>query len=310
MKNKMLAILIACLLLINSTPVFANTNYLVDSENLEEIKAREEYIVDDFNNVLPTGEIKSVESKDIDYEKIIKVYPNMRKILEDNDLDNEKMQKYIKDAKYSYYIPIYDNGKTALATVSERTELTNEAREKFTQEEIDNYELLVGKLVVKSVGVYSEIVDYKGEIEKTLIDNNIENATVYFVGALSNRIGLAAVICTDNPADTQIKILKQFESKVEENDSVTFDDNKLYTFYELKTITEREKKDILNSSEEYIGYGDSAPTSLTSATDNNKIIIASSVSGVAVLAIVVAAICIVKKKKAAKVLGENDIKGC
>ena len=234
----------------------------------------------------------------------------MRKILEDNDLDNEKMQKYIKDAKYSYYIPIYDNGKTALATVSERTELTNEAREKFTQEEIDNYELLVGKLVVKSVGVYSEIVDYKGEIEKTLIDNNIENATVYFVGALSNRIGLAAVICTDNPADTQIKILKQFESKVEENDSVTFDDNKLYTFYELKTITEREKKDILNSSEEYIGYGDSAPTSLTSATDNNKIIIASSVSGVAVLAIVVAAICIVKKKKAAKVLGENDIKGC
>ncbi len=310
MKNKMLAILIACLLLINSTPVFANTNYLVDSENLEEIKAREEYIVDDFNNALPTGEIKSVESKDIDYEKIIKVYPNMRKILEDNDLDNEKMQKYIKDAKYSYYIPIYDNGKTALATVSERTELTNEAREKFTQEEIDNYELLVGKLVVKSVGVYSEIVDYKGEIEKTLIDNNIENATVYFVGALSNRIGLAAVICTDNPADTQIKILKQFESKVEENDSVTFDDNKLYTFYELKTITEREKKDILNSSEEYIGYGDSAPTSLTSATDNNKIIIASSVSGVAVLAIVVAAICIVKKKKAAKVLGENDIKGC
>ena len=308
MKNKILAILIACLLLINSTPVFANTNYLVDSENIEEIKAREEYIVDDFNNALPTGEIKSVESKDIDYEKIIKVYPNMRKILEDNDLDNEKMQNYIKDAKHSYYIPIYDNGKTAIATVSERTELTDEAREKFTQEEIDNYELLVGELVVKSVGVYSEIVDYKGEIEKTLVDNNIENATIYFVGALSNRIGLAAVICTNNPADTQIKILKQFESKTEENDSVIFDDNKLYTFYELKTITEREEKDIQNSSKEYIGYGDSAPTAVDAtapANDNNKIIIISAVSGAVVLAVAIAAVCVIKKKKTSKVLDEN-----
>lgn len=292
MKSKIISIIAVCVILMNCTPVFANT--IIGDNTLNEIKEQEDLIIQDFNLFTDNP----INKEDIDYSKIIKTYPSMSRIFETDGLNIEKMQNYIKDADCSYYVPYYCDGSTYLATVSKRVELTEQARVAFTDEEIVNYESMVGKLIVKSVEEHNEIVDYKGELEKALADNNIEDAQVYFMGGLSDSIRLAAVICTDNPDDTKIKIIKQFSGKTDGGSEL--DKNVLYSYNEIKVIVDNYLSSIDDIPEgQYLGA--SVNNTLSAPiNDNSKIIIISAISGVAVLAIVIAAICIVKKKKKEK----------
>ncbi len=306
MKNKIIAILTVCLIILNCTPVFANT--FSGDDTVNEIKEAEDGILVFANDVVPIDDTKQYDGSDIDYSKIYKVYPGMSKIFENTEMNNEIMQNSLKNEIYLYEVPIYENGKTILITVTKNEKLTDETRKLFSEEEIKKYESTVGKWDASSGGIGDEIIDYKGDIEQALNDNNIENANIYLLGAICHNISLAAVICTDNPADTKIKILEQFESE-KENVGSKLDKNVLYSYDEIKVIVDADKearKDV--PADSVGGFGAPVQTSTNSAapaTDNNKIIIITAISGAAVLAIAVAAICIVKKKKNTKVLDEN-----
>ena len=306
MKNKIIAIFILCLILLNCTPVFANT--FSGDDTVNEIRDAEENIVQFVNDIAPTGDFKQCSIDDIDYSKIYKVYLGMSKVFENNEINNEIMQNCLTNEIYAYYVPFYDNGKTSLATVVKNQELTDDVKAIFPDEEIQKYEATIGKWETSSVGIIEEIRDYKGDVEKALSDNNINNANVYFLGAICSNIRLVAVICTDNPADTKIKILEQFESE-QENVGSKLDKNMLYSYDEIKTIVDADQESQKDFPEDSVG-GAGAPiqTSVDTAaptTDNNKIIIISAISGVAVLAIAIAAVCIVKKKKHTKVNNEE-----
>ncbi len=306
MKNKMISLSLTMLIIINCIPICASEGivYSESAKEIEEIKAREEYFIKNTNSTITSEDMDEIDENGIDYSKITKIYAGMYSIMDCNKLNNEIVQDYVESADSFYYIPVTNNGKTALLNVQIRKPITDDhVKELLSDEEIDKYQKGVGEWNLSVVSIYDYEIDYKAEVDMVLKENNISNATVYFLGGISDTIDLAAVICTDNPDDTRFKILEQFDSKTEGDGGSTLDKNILHTFSEIKTVTAAEK---VQPNSDY----DTSSGVSSSPTDNNKIIIISAVSGVAVLAAAIAAICIVKKKKAAKVLDENDIKGC
>ncbi len=299
MKNKILAILTACLILLNYIPVYANTNVgsnvIVDADSIEEIKALEEDLINEINSTFVSKNIY-IESNNIDYSKIITLYTDIE-LYENGKPNHEQMQEAINHSKYVYYLPIEYNGKTIMVCFQQGEELTDEDREKLSADTVESLEKNVGKWHIVSMGVKSDIIDYKGEVQKALEENNIENSHIYFVNELTQTITIGALICSDDFDDVQFKIIKQFESKTEGDGGSTLDKNVLHSYDEIKAIADSE---IEMYQTGYDGAWGATPT-----TDNNKIIIITAVSGAAILAIAVTAICIVKKKKNTKVLDEN-----
>ncbi len=272
MKNKIIAIFTLCLILLNCTPAFANV--FIGNGKIGEIKAMEDAIVYEVNSTLLSDDTH-ISSNDIDYNKMITLYTDIE-LYKNGKPDNAKMQEAIKDSKYVYYLPIDYNEKTILVCL-QKDENT-------------------GKWHIASMGLQSDFIDYKGEVEKVLKENNIKNTHVYFVNELTDNITMGALVCSDDSDNVWFKILRQFESKTNGDGGSTLDKNSLYSYENIKEIADSEIETYQN--------GFDGAWSHTSILTNSKIIIISSVAGVAVLAIAVAAICIAKKKKTEKVTEE------
>lgn len=293
MKNKIISLLLMILIMINCISAYANEGvvYSESAKEIEEIKAREEYFIKSTNSTIISEGMDEIDENNIDYSKITKIYAGMYSIMDCDKLNNEMIQDCVESADSFYYIPVENNGKTALLNVQIRKPITDDnVKELLSDEEIEKYQKSVGEWNLSVVSIYDYEIDYKAEVDKVLKENNISDATVYFLGGISNTIDLVAVICTDNPDDTRFKILEQFDSKTEGDGGSTLDKNILHTFDEIKAVTATEKVQ-LNPDYDTSSGVSSFPT------DNSKIIIISAVSGVAVFAIVIASICIVKKKK-------------
>ena len=86
MKNKVIAILIASFILLNCTSVFANT--FIGSDNIEEIKTVEDYIVEYVNSYTEIEDFEPINNSDIDYNKIYRVYSSAE-ILDNDKLKND-----------------------------------------------------------------------------------------------------------------------------------------------------------------------------------------------------------------------------
>ncbi len=302
MKNKLIAILIASFILLNCTSVFANT--FIGSDNIEEIKTVEDYVVEYVNSYTEIEDFEPINNSDIDYNKIYRVYSSAE-ILDNDKLNNEIMQNFVDNKEYDYTMPIYCNGKNVEMILDKIEELSDEENNNLPTDVLEFRKNNLEKWIVSSISFGTEEYDYIGKVNKMLQDNNINNANVYILsGITSIRLNtLVAVICPEN--NEEAKIFLQ---------SSKLDNDKLYTFDEIKEIAEQDAEEIKSFPEGT--YGDDATPIQTSVdtsvptTDNNKIIIISAVSGAAVLAAAIAAVCIIRKKKTAKVLGENDIKGC
>lgn len=299
MKNKIIAILIASFILLNCTPVFANTientNIFVDAPSVEEIIKLEKTIIYEVNSTFESENIH-IDSNNIDYDKIITLYTDVE-LYKSGKPNNEQMQEAIKKSNVVHYLPIEYNEKTIMVCFQKGEELTEESKEKLSLDTIENLEKNIGKWHIASLGIQSQIIDYKEEIQKTLKENNIENSHIYFVTELTQNITMGALICSDNNDNTQFKILRQFESKAEGDGGSTLDKNVLHSYEEIKAFADSESE-IFQT--DYDGAWGATPT-----TDNNKIIIISAISGVAVLAAAIAAVCIIKKKKNAKAIDEQ-----
>lgn len=315
MKNKVIAFLLVCLFLLNSTTVLANTNsnIIVGTDEIEEtIVERENYILDFVNNMLQTENIGDIESGDIDYNKALREFyiPN---IFYDKKLSKDILKDYTKNMETVYSLPIYCNGRTVLLTLEIRKPLSDKDKEMWNDEQIGRLQEQVGKWYISVSEVRQNIVDYKSTIENALVKNKIENAEVYLVTGFCRHIDKIAVICSDVPDDTRILVLEQYGAEtgtLEEtfDYQVILEKDKLYTYEEIKAIVDADieaQKDIPEDS--VGGVGAPIQTSVDTAaptSDNSKIII-SAVSGVAVLAIAIAAVCIIKKKKNAKAIDEQ-----
>lgn len=299
--KKIMAAIISALIILNCIPVYANTNIFVGDDTVREVKDAENGMVDFVNSIVLSEGMGYVDIDDIDYSKSVKFY--YAKILEQNELNDEIMQSCTDNYDYFYYVPFYNNGKTAVATVQQNIPLIDEVKSNMSAEEIEEYNSELWQWHTSGVSICDEIFDYRGEVEKALEENNIENAKVYFVAGISQTIISAAVICTDNPNDTKIKILNQFEHKTEGDGGSPLDKNVLHTLDEIKEVVSQEKS-----------VGDDAgaasyDTELldvdlkVSGEDNEKgntLMIISIISGVGIVAIAAAVIIAIRKKKKAK----------
>ena len=297
MKSKIIAILIAILVLLNCTPIYANT--FIGSDTIDEIKDIEDVIVEYANSYTEIEEFESINNSDIDYNKMYRVYSSAG-ILDNDKLNNEIMQNFVDNKEYDYTMPIYCNGKNMEMILDKIEELSDEENNNLPTDVLEFRKNNLGKWIVSSISFGAEEYDYIGKVNKMLQDNNINNANVYILsGITSIRLNtLVAVICPENNEDAKIFL-----------QSSKLDNDKLYTFDEIKAIAEQDAEELKNLPEN--SYGDDATPIQTSVdtaaptSDNSKIIIISAVSGVAVLAIAIAAICIVKKKKHTKVNNEE-----
>ena len=291
MKNKIIAILIAILVLLNCTPIYANTINCYDT--IEEIKTIDDYIMEYVNSYTEILEFQPINKDNLDYKKVVKLYSSTD-ILENNKLNNDSMTRFIENKKYAYIFPIVSGEKTIELTINKGEELTEEKKASLPADVVKDLEDEIGKWTITSIGASTSTSNYIDETEKKLAENQIVNANVYFVNRISKSIGMTAIICPDNGEEAKLIIQN---------------DDKLYTFDEIKAIAQQDAEELKNLPEN--SYGDGATpiqTSVVTAAptpDNNKIIIISAISGVAVLAIAIAAICIVKKKKHTKVNNEE-----
>lgn len=316
MKNKLITVLVICLVLINCIPVLANTiqNTIIGSETVDKtVVEREEYILDSINSMLEIEGKNAIDSSDIDYSKMIRRF-HFSNLFEGEKLNKNQMKEYTENQDVVYMLPISCDDVTALSTLEIRKPLTEEDKKNLSEDDIEFVQEQVGKWFISVKGIRPGNIDYKNTVETVLEKNNIENSEVYFVGGICSHISLAAVICSDVPDDTRILVLEQYGAEtgtLEEtfDYQVILEKDKLYTYDEIKAIVDADIEAQKDISEDSVG-GAGAPiqTSVDTAAptpDNNKIIIISAVSGVAVLAIAIAAICIVKKKKHIKVNNEE-----
>lgn len=305
MRNKIIALIVMCLIFANCIPAFANTdinsNTIVGTENIDEIKYKEDEFIDYINGHLTSENMENIT--DINYNDAVKLY--LADILQYDELTNETMQECTKDANCFYYVPIFSNGKTAAINIQQRLPLTDDVKEDLTQEDINKYEAGMWEWYAVGTDIYSYTFDYKGEIEKALEENHIENANVYIVCAISQSITTVAVICTDNPDDTKIKILEQFDQTEDGLSGSPLDKNVLHTLDEIKEVVSQETpvaddEDAAAVSNDIQLLDTDLNVSDEDSEKGNTLLIISIVSGVALLAIAVAVICVIRKKKNAK----------
>lgn len=300
MKNIIAAVL-SVFIILNCIPAYANenTNIFVGDNSVGEIKDAENNIVDFVNSVAVSHGMDYVEINDIDYSKSVKFY--YAEILKQDELTDEIMKSCIDGCEGYYYVPFYNNGKTAMATVQQNVPLIDEVKKNMSDEEIEEYNSNLWKWHASVVSIYDEIFDYRDEVDKALEENNIENANVYFVSGISQTITAVAVICTDNPDDTKIKILEQFDHKTEGDGGSPLDKNVLHTLDEIKEVVSNETPIGDDEDAGAVSHGARLlDTNLNVSGENNEkgntLLIVSIVSGVAVIAIAAAVICVIRKK--------------
>lgn len=165
MKNKSIAILIAILVLLNCTPIYANT--FIGSDTIDEIKDIEDVIVEDINSYSESQEFTPIDSDDIDYSKIYRVYDS-KGILDNEKLDNETMQKFIENKEYGYILDVFHNEKTIDMTIDSYKELSNEEKENLSPDIVEKIENKIGEWNISSIGFLQGEQDYLDILEKSL----------------------------------------------------------------------------------------------------------------------------------------------
>lgn len=297
MKNKVIAIIIACLIMLNCIPAYASTNYIAGTDAVNEIKEIEEAIIDEINYTLSSEDVRQFSIEDIDYNKIVTLYKTDQMFLNDY-INDEKMQDYVSDNDYSFIIPLYDNDKTVLVSLIKVKPITDEERVSLPAEMLESIESTVGQWIVGSVAVKEGVIDYRADLEKALVENDINNCNVYFTNCCVF-VELIAVICDTDSDRTMIKILKQHDG-IGEMKSELLDIDVLHSYDEMKAFVESTIVESSDSEEmKYMGMGVSN-SSQTEEPTNNTVLVISIISGVAIVAIAVITVLAIRKKKKIK----------
>lgn len=307
MKNikKIMAVVIGCLIIMNCIPAYASINFdkATSSDVQEMMNKREEY-ADYANEMLLSNEIEKeiapIDGDYIDLEQMIKVYCNVD-LLNYDVITNNTMNEILKDKEYVYSLPVTIDTVTVLMELQIEPPLSEEEYENYDEERIAFYENRVGTWSVQKTTAYDGVEHRISDVEKVLKENGITDCDVYFIGALTRSVNLAAVVCTDNPDDTRFIVVNQMGNE----EDMELDKETLYTLDEMQNFSAKENellKDMLaqlDGEGPYFGGG----LSDTSAHQpyNTKIIIIASVAGIVLLATVVSVVCVVNKRKKTRI---------
>ena len=293
MKKIIVSLIILCLITINCIPAYANT--IVGADTIEELRQNEELILESANQILSNQIVSPIKGEDIDYSKAIKVYVDVD-ILEDSELNAEKMRAYAEKAEYIYYLPIYLGEESICLTISKGKEVSEQAKAVLESKDIERLQSLVGKWYVPEVEIFSGHLDYINDIKSTLENSNINDSKVYFLGGISGNLPLVAVLCSEN-SNAQFKIIDGFDSNgssiTEAGDgNIAEEDNILYSYNKIKAI----------ASEGNLKSEQTGAIGQTDQTNSKKLLLVFFVSVIVILGLSTATICIFKKRAKGEIM--------
>lgn len=293
MKKIIVSLIILCLITVNCIPAYANT--IVGADTIEELRQNEELILESANQILSNQIVFPIKGEAIDYNKAIKVYVDVD-ILEDSELNAEKMRAYAENAEYVYYLPIYLDEESICLTISKGKEVSEQAKAVLESEDIERLQSVVGKWYVPEVEIFSGHLDYINDIKSTLENSNINDSKVYFLGGISGNLPLVAVLCSEN-SNAQFKIIDRFDSNgsstTEAGDgNITEEDNILYSYDEIKAI----------ASEGNLESKQTGAIGQTDRTNSKKLLLVFFVSVIVILGLSTATICIFKKRAKGEIM--------
>ncbi len=298
MKKILCSLIAFCILLVCSMPVYAE---IVDPSSLfddaDDIKEHAEEIFQEGAIVA----IPEFTSKDVDYERVLKIYYNVDLFDLDN-IDENSANDLLEKAEYYFTLQVdTEDGKHLDLGFQKGAELTDEIRERLADctELIESIEAEEGKWLLTSEREVekSNYDQFKKDIIKFAENSKTKYKKIHVINELSGNLLSVAMLVTEN-SEIQFKIINGSAN----GKKIDYDhpDDNLYTLKELDEIASQfdpsDFSSMLNGLE---------PT--TQPSNNNAIIIASACAGTVIIiaAAAVTVICIKKKKaKASAELSE------
>ncbi len=284
MKKTVSAIIAFLIVFIISTPVYA-ANRIIGMDKTDEVLFNDKELIYNYAaKSLPNKINMEINEDMISYDEAAVIY-NGNTLFECNSINNKKMSEYINDADICYKIPV--KGSNALLIVAKASEVTDEDRKIFSEEDIKYYESIAGRYVVNGIELWNYDFDNLDYVNSLLDENKIDNANVYLVSGVASNLELVAVICSEEN-EAQFLVLNGWITD-SNHINASNPSSKLYSYKEIKKIAVNN-----NFGEDYSGGSGSY-------TDNSQY--AAIACGV-VLALTAAAgvIIAVRKKKQQKTL--------
>jgi len=282
MKKTVSAIIAFVIVFIISTPVYA-ANRIIGTDKTDEVLFNDKGLIYNYAAKSLPNKINTEINEDmISYDEAAVIY-NGSTLFESNSINNKKMSEYINDADICYKIPV--KGSNALLTVAKASEVTDEDRKIFSEEDIEYYESIAGRYVVNGIELWNYDFDNLDYVNSLLDENKIDNANVYLVGAVASNLELVAVICNEED-EAQFLVLNGWITD-SNHINASNPSSKLYSYKEIKKIAVND-----NFGEDYAGGSGSYI--------NNSQYAAIACGAVLVLIIAAGVIIAVRKKKQQK----------
>lgn len=236
MKKVIVPFIVLILIIMNSFPVYADTNITTDTNIISELKENESLILESANKMLSSQIETAITSEDIDYDNAIKVYVDTN-LLENDNLNAENLDENMADSEYIYYLPIYLNGESIYCTVVKGNEVLEETKELLEDEDVERLLSLQNKWYVAQVDIFSNDVNYKRDMEKFIKDNYLDVFNMYFVGGLSGNIPFSAVFSSENNVKFKIIDISNTDDEISEGPGdITTDKDILYSYEDIKAM--------------------------------------------------------------------------
>lgn len=280
MKKFLMPVMLFLVVLSACVPVYAD-NFISGTENADAILENDkDFISVESKDWLNEKTGFPIENREYAYNRSKCVYYNID-LLENDYIDNEKMQEYINSENvYSVYeLPVYFDGGTLIMNLVKGDKINDSELKDMSENEAEHLKKTENRWYPQSHFVKTEHYDYIAYLEKLLLQNNINDANVYLTGGPTKALGTLAVICTGDEA-AQFLIL----------DNSDYSDSRLYSLDEIRQLAQ-ETADIFDEDNP-IGAGNEKGSKIKSG------IIISAVVFAAVAVSAVAVIIISRKKNA------------
>lgn len=247
-KYKKIVLLSMAMAIFSSATVFAAatpsdatyeiSSYIqVNDEDLAQLKAETSNIISFANDYYISGDIsRKVTASDIDWSKLEKMYVPTDELLKSDSID---VASYLQNTEYIWTLPININSKTIQIVFNKGKEVSDDARNILTDEQIERLESYVGKWRASGSMFYENKIDYGKDIQNVLASNNLPDEYQYFmVTALPGINTPVAIVTKGNTLEYAFPALKTVNEQFHNDTSITNSRSAFNGLYDYSDLIE------------------------------------------------------------------------
>lgn len=209
----------------------------VNDDDLAQLKAETSNILSFANDYYISGDIsRKVKSSDIDWNKLEKMYVPTDDLLNSDSID---VTSFLQDAEYIWTLPINVDSKTIQIVFNKGKEVSDDARDLLTDEQIQRLESYVGKWRASGSMFYEKKIDYEKDIQNVLTSNNLTDEYQHFMlTALPGINTPIAVVTNGNTLEYAFPALKTVNEQFAKDISITKSRSSFNGLYDYSDLIE------------------------------------------------------------------------